>query len=280
MRSITTGERTRHAFLLRVDRTAPAVHAVPERPPDYAGWFNRPLRVSFRGTDTTSGIASCSGVTYAGPSSAGVSLGGSCSDVAGNTGSAAYRFNYDATPPAPPTVKAKPGNKRIKLTWTDPPDADAWIVRSGAGETKVVHQGPGSSFTDRRLRNGRRYRYLVTLIDQAGNRASADAAATPTGSKLLSPARGARVHSPPLLEWRNVRGATYFNVQLYRGRLKLLTRWPRINSLQVKRRWRFGGRGHRLVAGRYCWHVWPGFGKRSERDYGRKLGQSCFRVVN
>jgi hypothetical protein len=35
-----------------------------------------------------------------------------------------------------------------------------------------------------------------------------------------------------------------------------------------------------VVAGRYCWHVWPGFGKRSERDYGRKLGQSCFRVVN
>ncbi len=207
-------------------------------------------------------------------------MGGTCGDVAGNVGAGSVALNYDATPPAAPVVDARPGNKRVVVRWSARPDAQAEVVRfHGVKPIRVVYRGPGSSFTDRGLRNGRRYRYLVTLIDQAGNRASGDAAATPTASDLLSPAKGARVHGPPLLEWRKVRGATYYNVQLYRGHFKVLSWWPRVNSVQLKQRWRYGGRPHRLAAGAYCWHIWPGFGKRSERDYGRKLGESCFRVV-
>jgi len=58
-----------------------------------------------------------------------------------------------------------------------------------------------------------------------------------------------------------------------------MTRWPRVARLQLHKRWRFRGRRHRLVAGHYCWYVWPGRGALSERRYGRLLGKSCFTVT-
>jgi hypothetical protein len=117
------------------------------------------------------------------------------------------------------------------------------------------------------------------LIDQAGNTAADVASAVPTSSKLLLPADGARLSAPPELVWKAVRRVTYYNAQLlYRGR-KVLTRWPVTNSLQLQERWRSLGRRHHLARGRYCWYVWPGFGPRRNRDYGRLLGSSCFRVT-
>jgi hypothetical protein len=88
-----------------------------------------------------------------------------------------------------------------------------------------------------------------------------------------------KLSAPPLLTWRKVRRASYYNVQLHRRNRKILSRWPRTNELQLTRRWRFAGKPRRLVAGRYCWYVWPGFGPRSRRDYGRVLGKRCFTVT-
>ena len=62
-----SGDRTAHTVVLHIDRTAPSVRPVLDRPPDHAGWFNHPVRVSFSGSDATSGIASCSSATYSGP---------------------------------------------------------------------------------------------------------------------------------------------------------------------------------------------------------------------
>ena len=76
---------------------------------------------------------------------------------------------------------------------------------------------PDGKVHDRRLRNGRRYRYVVTLIDQAGNRSSAAMSAVPTDSPLLLPANGAHLTSAPLLAWKRVRHARYYNAQLLRG---------------------------------------------------------------
>jgi hypothetical protein len=50
-------------------------------------------------------------------------------------------------------------------------------------------------------------------------------------------------------------------------------------TYQLKRRWRYGGRSWRLEPGRYRWLVWPGFGARSEADYGRRIGPATFRVA-
>jgi hypothetical protein len=87
-------------YALKYDATPPAVSASAARPADASGWFNHAVGVSFAGTDSGSGIDSCTGsVTYAGPDSGTASIPGSCVDQAGNRGSATYSLRYDATPP-------------------------------------------------------------------------------------------------------------------------------------------------------------------------------------
>jgi hypothetical protein len=266
-----------------IDRTPPRVVSYQtDRPPDYNGWFNHPVGLRFQGTDATSGVASCSSTTYGGPDGQGVMVGGSCRDVAGHTGVGALPLNYDATPPPAPLVDSLPGDNRVALEWTTSPDSQAEVVRGGKEVAPVVvYRGPGGAFTDRGLRNGQRYRYAVSLIDQAGNRAAGTTSAVPTSSKLLEPAKGERIRivQLPLLIWKRVRKADYYNVQIFRGRRKVLSSWPRQPRFQVKRRWRYGGRQYRLVPGKYCWYVWPGHGRRAKRDYGKRLGKSCFRIV-
>jgi hypothetical protein len=261
-----------------IDRTPPQVTTLePVRPPDYDSWFNHPVGLQFKGTDALSGVESCTGMTYSGPDGAGALVGGTCKDVAGNTGAASLPLNYDATPPTSPQVEAVPGDRRVTLKWSGSEQAE--ITRFHGGESIVIHRGGGPGHTDTGLQNEERYRYVVTLIDQAGNRASSETSAVPTASPLLTPSANTKLSAPPLLTWRKVRRASYYNVQLHRSNRKILSRWPRTNELQLKRRWRFAGKSRRLVAGRYCWYVWPGFGPRVKRDYGRLLGKRCFTVT-
>ena len=266
-----------------IDRTPPQVVSYQtDRPPDYNGWFNHPVGLAFQGTDATSGVASCSSMTYGGPDGQGVMISGSCSDVAGHTGTASFPLNYDATPPPAPLVDSLPGNKRIALEWSSSPDSQAEVVRLEKGVAPVVvYRGPGGAFTDRSLTNGKRYRYAVSLIDQAGNRATGTTSTVPTSSDLLVPPKGSHIRAfqLPLLIWKPVRKASYYNVQIFRGRTKVLSSWPKRPQFQLKRRWRFAGKRYRLVPAKYCWYVWPGHGKRSKRDYGKRLGRSCFRIV-
>jgi hypothetical protein len=143
----------------------------------------------------------------------------------------------------------------------------------------VVFRGAARRQVDRRLKNERRYRYLIVVFDRAGNLASRRVLAVPTAARLLNPPRGAQVRRPPQLIWKGFRRAAYYNVQLYRGRRKVLSRWPHRSTLQLRRRWRYGGRRRRLAPGRDPWYVWPGYGRRSARRYGRLLGKSRFAVV-
>jgi hypothetical protein len=181
-------------------------------------------------------------------------------------------------------VAAMPGDGKVALMWTTAADSQAEVLRTSAEEPPaVVYQGAGGAFTDGSVRNERRYRYVVTLIDQAGNRAAGDTNSVPTASKLLLPSEGARLGrraaSPPLLVWEAVRKARYYNVQLFRERKKILSAWPKQPRLQLKREWRYRGKQYHLLPARYCWRVWPGFGKRSAHRYGKQLGRKCFRVT-
>ena len=261
-----------------VDRTGPQITGLQtSRAPDYNGWFNHPVGLSFRGSDGLSGVKSCSGLTYSGPDGAGALVNGSCTDVAGNTRSAKRSLNYDSTAPPAPEVTAAPRDNAVKLEWTVAPQTVAVVTRMRNGQETLVYRGGADAFTDRKLRNEKRYRYRVSLVDQAGNSSSGSDTAVPTDSPLLTPAANEHVGAPPLLTWRTVARASYYNVQLFRGRRKILSRWPAAREFQLKRSWRFGGERRRLRAGRYCWHVWPGYGKRARRDYGELLGSRCFR---
>jgi hypothetical protein len=276
----SSGDTTGRTVTIHVDRTAPTITGPGlGRPPDSGDWFNHPVAFGFTGQDATSGIASCTEGTYGGPDGAAVSVTGSCRDVAGNVTTGAFTINYDATPPPKPDVNVLPGNHRVRLTW-DSSQYVAEVVRlSKASAQAVVYRGATGRFTDRKLRNGRRYRYRVTLTDQAGNTSADRTSAVPTRSKLLLPADGARLSSAPELVWKAVRRANYYNAQLLHLGRKVLTRWPVTNRLQLTERWNSLGTSHRLGRGRYCWYVWPGYGPRRDHDYGRLLGSSCFRIT-
>jgi hypothetical protein len=74
-----------------------------------------------------------------------------------------------------------------------------------------------------------------------------------------------------------VPNATYYNVQLWR-RGRILSMWPRGTSVRLPRAWVYQGRRYRLSPGRYRWYVWPGLGRRSEKRFGRLIGESSFVV--
>lgn len=264
---------------IRIDQTPPVVTAATDRAADYGGWFNHPLGVAFAGTDATSGVASCERAGYGGPDAFGTVVNGTCTDVAGNVGAGSVALAYDATAPAAPDVEATPDDNAVDLDWTVPPGAQQMQVTRLGAAPAVVFSGGGEGFVDTRLRNQSRYRYAVAAVDAAGNRAETLVSAVPTASKLLVPARGERLHEPPLLEWEPVKGASYYNVQLYRGERKILSTWPRRTTRQLERSWRFDGSRRELIPGRYTWYVWPGFGERSDRRYGKRLGRSGFRVL-
>jgi hypothetical protein len=269
---------------IKVDATPPSITGiVPGRPFDHDVWWNHPLPLSFVGADATSGIAPCDTVTYAGPDGAGVPVTGGCRDQAGNPATGSFGLNYDATPPGLARLKVKPGDRRATLTWTASPDtAYTEVVRTpgvrGAPASGVYH-GVGAKFTDRHLKNGRRYRYTVSGYDAAGNAASAAVRARPSRIYSLRPRRNARLKHAPLLRWGPVRHARYYNVQLFRGRHKILSAWPRVNHLRLQASWIFDGHLERLTRGRYHWYVWPGYGLRARNRYGKLIGHRSFYMV-
>jgi hypothetical protein len=303
-----TGSSTPFSF--NYDATGPEVTAaVPERLPDRAGWYTAPVRFSVLGADATSGLAECPPVTYAGPDAAAASVVGTCRDRAGNQSSRAFELMYDVTPPPISHLTATPGDQRAALRWQTTPDATfVEVLRVPGRESEsasVVFRGPGSSFQDDKLRNGVRYVYRVRLADPAGNESVATAAAVPSAPSpdppggsgqlrsgptvpasqghagLLRPRANAKVTAgrPLLFTWTPIARARYYNVQLYRGKRKILSVWPARPRYRLERQWSFAGKPRRLSRGRYRWYVWPGYGRRAKSTYGDLVGRRDFKAV-
>ena len=295
------GNRGGASLGLKYDATPPTVDAKPDRQPNPRGWFNRALTVSFNGSDATSGLHSCApAVTYRGPDVPKTAVSGTCMDKAANTSPpAAYELKYDTRPPVLGRVKAEITARGIVLKWQASKDtfSIAVVRRPGLKGKKpsIVYSGKAPAFTDRRLTKGVKYRYTITAYDEAENAAvkglavrsdvsvsvKRPAVTRPAATRpaLTRPALGARVKAPPLLAWRAVPKATYYNVQLFVGGQKILTVWPTGTSFQMPRSWRFEGRTYRLRPGTYRWYVWPGFGPRSASRYGKLLGSRTFVMV-
>lgn len=248
------------ALRVSYDATVPEVTSShPSRPPDANGWYNRPLVVSFRGSDVTSQIDTCTETSYSGPDATAASV--------------PFALRYDSTAPSLTQLRAKAGNGTVQLSWIASPDTTlVELRRSGV----LVYSGSATSFTDRRLKNGVRYHYALTGYDEAGNAAMSGLAARPA-APLVSPPAGATVSAPPRLAWLPAERATYYNVQLWRQG-KILSAWPKGTSLRLRRSWTYGGLRYRLKRGRYKWYVWPGYGRRAEKKFGGLLGSSSFVV--
>jgi hypothetical protein len=264
----------------RYDATPPTIKDVgPSRRPDHHGWYNHPVAFRFAGTDATSGLADCTNPTYAGPDSARASAIGSCVDKAGNVATLAVPLRYDATPPCL-SADTTPGDDQVFVHWRG--CVRMKIVRSpglGGKKSSVVERGDGGTFKDTRVRNGVRYTYTVTGEDQAGNVATQTVTVVPN-PRLLSPAPNARLITPPVLRWTAKLGASYYNVQLYRGRKRILSVWPAHASFALPSRWRFAHHHYRLTPGVYRWYVWPGIGPRSAARYGPAIGSGRFVIVS
>jgi hypothetical protein len=188
-------------------------------------------------------------------------------------------FQYDSTPPSL-RASTTTSDQDVTVNWQTSAELSALtITRSpgvrGEGDS-VVDRGRGDgTFNDTRVTNGVDYRYTITAIDQAGNVTTRVLRATP-GPRLLSPVGGVEITSPPVLAWTAIRGASYYNVQIYRDGQKVLSVWPSHPELGLTRSWKFDDHRFHLRPGRYRWYVWPGFGARSAARYGQKVGSGRF----
>ena len=207
-------------------------------------------------------------------------------DSVGNVGAAASRtWRIDATSPQT-TLRSAPRRRTTALS-----ARFTFSASEASGfECKLDSAAFARCTSPKRYAGLRRraHRFQVRAIDQARNVDSTPAVRRWTvassrtaraASALLAPAVGARVSSPPLLAWRTVPRAVYYNVQLYRGAVKILSTWPTRSRLQLRTRWSYLGRERRLVAGTYRWLVWPRYGRGTAGRYGALLGQSTFTVT-
>ena len=269
------------SFGLRYDTTAPTVTAKLSRPPDANGWYSHAVGVTFSGTDTGSGISACTApVSYAGPDSAKATISGDCIDAAGNRATASATVEYDSTAPKLANVAVSVVSRDATLTWHVPAGAAVVSITRTPGRgkqrTAIVYRGRASSFRDTRLQPGVSYRYQLASSDVAGN--TSDVAVAALVPSLYLPAVGARVKAGDALAWAPVKGASYYNVQIYRGAHKVLSVWPKQPQLRLPRTWSFEGTSRRLAPGRYRWYVWPGRGPLKAAHYGRLLGGNAFVV--
>jgi hypothetical protein len=263
------------------DATPPGVSATPDAPPTGA-WYRKPVTVSFGGSDATSGIASCTApVRYKGPDGEGAAVKGTCTDAAGNSAETTFAFKYDATAPKLLKPKALAAKGVVRVTWARAADvASTQLIRTpGLKNAKpaVVYTGKAAAFVDKAVRPGVSYRYQVVVGDAAGNLSGRVVTARLTEA-LYRPAAGARVRGPVQLAWQQKAGTTFYNLQLYRNGVKIMSVWPRRAGFVVPRSWRYGGKTYALQPGRYVWYVWPAKGTRAQPQFGRVLGRSSFVV--
>ena len=190
---------------------------------------------------------------------------------------ASFALKYDATPPALGAFSVKPANRKAHLRWKAPDDAaSVQLVRApglkGAAES-VVFTGTALSkgYVDRGLRPGRNYVYRLTAADAAANQATKTLEFLARGALLL-PAPGERVSRPPLLVWEKVRGASYYNVILIRGR-RVFSAWPLRARLRLPRAWTYHGRRYKLPPG----HVQLVRVARTRRALGRTVREEARR---
>jgi hypothetical protein len=252
------------------------------RPPDHNGWYNHAVVVTWNASDATSGIASCSTTTYAGPDRSGAAVTGSCTDNAGNSASASSALNYDATAPVLGKVRVDSKASSDLVRWASTSPSDTVVVqrwaRGNEKQQAVLFRGSGTAFADGKVAPGLEYNYAVQTFDQAGN-ASKRIVVAGLPKVLLLGKTGyvPRAAAKPILRWNRVHGAQYYNVQLYRGTKRVFAAWPAKNQLGLPAGWRWNGKRQRLSPGKYRWYVWAGFGARSFAHY-QTVGSAQFIV--
>jgi hypothetical protein len=79
--------------------------------------------------------------------------------------------------------------------------------------------------------------------------------------------RQAGPRSAQTIRWAQVRGATYYDLVLWRDGKRVLDLWPTSARVLLH---------DRLAPGRYRWFVYPGFGAKASQRYGSLAGSGMF----
>jgi hypothetical protein len=166
------------------------------------------------------------------------------------------------------------------LRWSSSSASDRVVVRRSAlrgrkGE-KIVFDGSAGKFSDSTIRAGAEYLYTVQAFDEAGN--ASNVVSIPGLPRVLTLQKMPSVPlaaQNPILRWRRVRGATYYNVQLFRGSKRIYAAWPTLPQADLPTTWKWSGHHFRLTPGRYHWYVWAGFGPRTLARY-HAIGDARF----
>jgi hypothetical protein len=201
----------------------------------------------------------------------------------GNRGTpASWSWLVDTVAPGPVSrLHANVSYGRLALSWAPAADTDHVVVFRGVGQEQSatqVYAGAGRSYVERNFVNAVEHRYAFVSYDKAGNVSPPGGLNVEPSALLLSPTDGAHVRraNPPDLRWRALKRTSFYNVQLWHGRQKVLSTWPKRATLRLSRTWRYRGQRYHLKPGAYAWFVWPAFG-RSGR-YGNLLGTATFSV--
>jgi hypothetical protein len=267
---------------LKIDNQPPtSLSASAARSPDSNGWYNHAVGINWSGTDATSGVAACTSLTYSGPDSGAAGVSGGCTDVAGNSSSTSFGFEYDATPPklSAVSVQSTDGQNIVRWKSSSPDDAAAITrVARGSQSERSLFSGAGASFVDKKIQDGVEYRYSVHTYDQAGNSSAVrKVLALPKVVSLGKIGYTPRAAAQPILSWPARPGASYYHVQLFRNGKRILAAWPLTTQLSLHARWQWAGRRYRLAPAQYAWFAWAGFGARAAAHY-KLLGHSTFIV--
>lgn len=274
------GRATAVTRVIKIDATPPAgVTARPSRKPDFHGWYNHPVSFRWSGTDGTSGIGHCTSGTYRGPGSGAAAINGGCFDRAGNSSGFQVHLAYDATPPALRGVTEESTADANVLRWSSTSPADRIVVRRrirGEKARTTVFDGTGVGFTDKAIHAGIQYVYSVRSFDQAGNHSRVASLAGRLKILTLRKTHYVPIAAPnPILRWRHIAGADYYNVQLYRGSTRIYAAWPTMHQFGLSTTWKWSGQRYHLSPGQYRWYVWAGFGARKSANY-RLIGSARF----
>jgi hypothetical protein len=288
--SNASGPVTGTTNVIKIDRTPPtAIAAAPARPPDHGSWYTAPLAIGWTGNDATSGIGACTSLVYAGPDGPAVAPSGTCRDGAGNVGtSVPFGLAYDTTAPTLTDVTATLTGTTATVRWSPAADVAQVSVARRPGDAAAPARalldgaaGTTREATDGPLAPGAAYTWTITAADAAGNAAVATATATvppATAAASVNHRRAKKAAALRALRWRARPGAEYYNLQLFRNGRKILSAWPTTNHYTLRTGWTYRGHRHHLVAGRYRWYAWAGYGARSRHRYGTKPARGVVRM--
>jgi hypothetical protein len=156
-------------YPFKYDATDPNANPAPQRSPDFNGWYNHPVEVNLNWNAAVSGAASGPGNCPPALMYSGGTETRTCSDLAGNEGSASISFPYDDDPPAT-TITGGPSGVSTDRTPTFTFDADEQSTFQcqidGGGFGACTN--PGSWEPTTPLGDGS-HTFSVSAIDRAGN---------------------------------------------------------------------------------------------------------------